>query len=302
MSVPSEDVADPRVTSRVRDLAALGALVADGDTVALGGGWSANHPMAAVRQLIRAGRRDLHAIAMVGSVDIDLLAGAGVLGHVSFSMVTLEAFGLAPSFRAGIESGAMGFTEYTGAGLVLGLEAQGRGVPFIPYRGPLEAELPKRYPDAYQVIECPFTGERLTATRAIRPDVAIVHATRCDAEGNAQWEGTSGCDVEMAKAAGRVIVTCEEIVPRDRILANPHATKLPGFYVDAVIEAPFGAHPCSHAPLYGVDAWEIREHARADIGVRVSQLRGESEEEYRARVLGPDRAPVLQALAQGDDT
>jgi acyl CoA:acetate/3-ketoacid CoA transferase alpha subunit len=288
------------------ELEALPELVGDGDAVAFGGGWFANHPMAAVRELIRAGRRDLHAMTVVGSVDIDLLTGAGVLGHLTFSMVTLEAFGLAPNVRRGIEGGSLAFTELTGLGLLIGLEAQGRGVPFLPYRGPFGSDLPGRYPDVYATVDCPFTGEELTAVRAITPDVAIVHALRADAEGNAQWDGTSGPDVEMAKAAARVIVTCEEVVPRDTIVESAHMTKLPGFYVDAVIAAPFGAHPTSHIPAYGMDAWELMEYAIAAAGEGyegyVKRLRRESEDEYRHRVLGNRRGDVLRALVGQAET
>jgi glutaconate CoA-transferase, subunit A len=282
------------------ELEALPELVADGASVAFGGGWFANHPMAAVRELIRAGRRDLRAMTVVGSVDIDLLVGAGVLGHLTFSMVTLEAFGLAPNVRRAIEGGTLPFAELTGLGLLVGLEAQGRGVPFLPYRGPFGSDLPARYPEVYSSVDCPFTGEQLTAVRAIAPDVAIVHAFRADAEGNAQWDGTSGPDVEMAKAAKRVIVTCEEIVPRSTIVASAHMTKLPGYYVDAVIEAPFGAHPTSHVPSYVLDAWQLMEYATAAAGdgyaAYLDQLRGETEEGYRARVLGDGRDAVLRAL------
>ena len=284
---------------KVVPLEAIGELVHDGDSVAFGGGWFANHPMAAVRELIRAGRKDIHAITVVGSVDMDLLAAAGVLGHLSFSMVTLEAFGLAPNVRRGIESGKLPFTEYTGLGLLIGLEAQGRGVPYLPYRGPFGSDLPGRYPEVYATTTCPFTGEELTAVRAIQPDVAIVHALRADAEGNAQWDGTSGPDVEMAKAARRVIVTCEEIVDRSVIVKNAHMTKLPGYYVEAVIEAPFGAHPTSHIPRYAMDAWEIMEYASAAAAPSfpdyVDRIRSESEADYRTRVL-KDRDSVLRAL------
>jgi len=289
------------MAGKVAPLEAVGDLVADGDVVALGGAWFANHPMAAVRQLLRSGRRDLHAMTVVGSIDVDLLAGAGSLAHLSFSMVTLEAFGLAPNMRRGIEGGTLGFTEYTGLGLLIGLEAQGRGVPYLPYRGPFGSDIPARYPDIYSSVRCPFSGEELTAVRAIAPDVAIVHATRCDAEGNAQWDGTSGPDVEMAKAARRVIVTCEEVVSREEIVARAHHTKVPGYYVTAVVEAPFGAHPTSHVPLYPQDAWELMDYAAAAGGdglrAYVDRLRAEDEPGYRARVLGGDRARVLRALA-----
>jgi acyl CoA:acetate/3-ketoacid CoA transferase alpha subunit len=294
------------MTSKVRPLEDLGDLVPDGASVALGGGWYCNHPMAAVRQLIRAGRRDLDAITIVGSLDIDLLIAAGVLGHLSFSMVTLEAFGLAPNMRKAIEGGDLGFTEYTGLGLLIGLEAQGRGVPYLPYRGPFGSDIPARYPDVYATTTCPFTGEELTAVRAIQPDVAIVHALRADEEGNAQWDGTSAADVEMAKAARTVIVTCEEVVPRDVIAVNPHMTKVPGYYVDAVIEAPFGAHPTSHVPAYAFDAWQVMDYASIaggdGIGDYVERIASETEQQYRERVLNGGRDKVLRALVDQAET
>lgn len=292
-------------SGKIVPLESLGDLVCDGDTVAFGGGWFANHPMAAARQLVRAGRTGIHAITVVGSIDMDLMAAAGVLGHLSFSMVTLEAFGLAPNVRKGIESGRLPFTEYTGLGLLIGLEAQGRGVPFLPYRGPFGSDIPGRYPDIYSTTTCPFTGEELTAVRALQPDVAIVHALRADAEGNAQWNNTSGPDIEMAKAAKKVIVTCEEVVGRDVIVANSHMTKVPGYYVDAVIEAPFGAHPTSHVPRYAMDAWELMDYAGVagsdDIAVYVDRIRNESEPGYRDRVLS-GRDKVLAALVDVAET
>lgn len=290
-----------RTPNKVVPLEALGGLVEDGDSVAFGGGWFANHPMAAVRELIRAGRKNINAITVVGSVDMDLMAAAGTLGHLSFAMVTLEAFGLAPNVRKGVESGGLPFTEYTGLGLLIGLEAQGRGMPFLPYRGPFGSDLPAKYPEIYSTTTCPFTGEELTAVRAIQPDVAIVHALRADAEGNAQWDGTSGPDVEMAKAARRVVVTCEEVVEREVIVANAHMTKLPGYYVEAVIEAPFGAHPTSHVPRYALDAWELMDYAAAaagdDFSAYVDQIRNETEDDYRTRVL-KGRDKVLAALVE----
>lgn len=286
--------------TKVAALEDLSEHIVDGDSVALGGAWFANHPMGAVRQLIRDERKDLHVMTVVGSVDVDLLIGSGAVGHLSFSMVTLEAFGLAPNVRRAIEGGTLGFTEYTGLGILIGLEAQGRGVPFLAYRGPFGSDIPALYPDIYTTIECPFTGEELTAVRSLEPDVAIVHALRCDEEGNSQWDGTSAADVDMAKAAKRVIVTCEEIVSRDTIVANAHMTKLPGYYVDAVIQVPFGAHPTSHVPAYGLDAWQVMDYAAAAGGdgfeSYVNQLRTESEDGYRSRVLAGDRGAVLRAL------
>jgi glutaconate CoA-transferase subunit A len=110
-------------------------------------------------------------------------------------------------------------------------------------------------------------------------------------------------DPEISRAARRVVVTAEEIVSQDLIEANPHMTKIPGFLVDAVIEAPFGAHPLTHVPCYGLDAWELRDYAAAANDptawpAYLERLRTETEEEYRARVLPPDRARVVRNLAR----
>lgn len=275
-----------------------------GATVALGGGWFANHPMAAVRQLIRAGRDDLHAISLLGSVDVDLLVGAGALRHLTFSMVTLEAFGLAPNFRRAVQDGKLPITEITALSLQIAIEAAAHSVPFLPLRGPVGSDLVDRHPDVYGTASSSFGDEDVPVVRAIRPDVALIHATRCDVLGNAQYEGTFAMDPELARAADRVIVTCEEIVPTGEIAADAHLTRIPGLLVDAVVEAPFGAHPCSHVPRYAQDAWKLLDYQKAAIAggeafaALLDRVRGEDEAAYRERMLGDDRGRVLEALVR----
>lgn len=276
------------------------------DLVAFGGAWFANHPMAAVRELIRQGCSGIHAMTLLGSIDIDLLIGAGVADRVTFSMVTLEAFGLAPCFRRSVERQTIQIREVTALALETMVDAAGRNVPFLPMPGPTGSDLVPRHPDLYGWLTSPFDGQRTMVVKALHPDVAIVHALRADAEGNAHLDGTFGMDVELAKAATRVVVTCEEIVGRAEIVRQPYMTQIPGFLVDAVIETPFGAHPTSHVPRYAIDAWEIMSYARAaastegpnELSSYLDQLRTESEDGYRARVLPANRANVLHALGE----
>jgi glutaconate CoA-transferase subunit A len=285
-------------------LSELPGLVPQGATVAIGGGWFANHPMAAVRELVRAERDDLHAMALLGSVDIDLLIGAGALRHLTFGMVTLEAMGLSMNLRRAVQSGRLPITELPALSMQVGVEAAGRSVPWLPLRGPTGSDLVARHPEFFSTVRSPWDGEETMVVRAIAPDVAIVHATRCDARGNAQFEATSSQDPELAKASGTVIVTCEEIVSSEEIAERSHMTQIPGFLVDAVVHAPFGAHPCSHVPRYAPDAWKILDHQRAAtdgedaFAAYVEQIRGETEDEYLERVLEGDRGPVLEALAE----
>lgn len=283
-------------------LAELPGLVPPDASVAFGGGWFANHPMAAVRELVRSRRTDVDAIALLGSVDVDLMIGAGVLRSLTFSMVTLEAMGLAQNMRRAVQAGTLPITEISALSLQVAIEAAAQEVPFLPLRGPIGSDLVRRHPEVYGTATSSF-GDEVMVVKAVKPDVAIVHALRCDQLGNAQFDGTFAQDPELAMAADVVIVTCEEVVTSAEIAANAHMTKIPGFLVTAVVEAPFGAHPCSHVPRYAQDAWEILAYQKVALAGGdafddyVDRLRGETEDSYRERVLGGGRDLVLAELA-----
>jgi glutaconate CoA-transferase subunit A len=66
---------------------------------------------------------------------------------------------------------------------------------------------------------------------------------RADREGNSHVWGNFGVMREAAFAAGRVILTCEEIVDHEVIRSDPNRTVIPGFIVSSVVHEPFGAHP-----------------------------------------------------------
>ena len=92
-------------------------------------------------------------------------------------------------------------------------------------------------------VRCPFTNETLLAVRAIQPDIAILHVQRADRQGNAHVWGNFGVTREAALAARKVILTCEELVEHNVIVADPNRTIVPGFVVSSVVHVPFGSHP-----------------------------------------------------------
>ncbi len=77
----------------------------------------------------------------------------------------------------------------------------------------------------------------------LNPDVAVVHAQRADAGGNAHLWGILGEQKDAAFAAKRLILTVEEIVPEEVIRSDPNRTLLPDFLVSAVVEEPWASHP-----------------------------------------------------------
>src|SRR3990172_7115986 len=210
--------------AKLGSLTDIRELVRPGATVALGGVWLSNHPMAAVREIIRGGIRDLEAMTVVGSIDIDLLIGAGCVRKLVFSFVSLEAFGLPPNFRRAIERSEIEYREVSGLALLLTLEATGRGLSFLPYDGPFGSDYFRIQPDFYRFITCPFTGRELVAVPALSPDVAIIHAQAADPDGNVWSVGTSGGDVEMAKAAKTTIVTVERLISAEELRREPWKT------------------------------------------------------------------------------
>ncbi|TAK32955.1 MAG: CoA transferase subunit A [Chloroflexota bacterium] len=286
---------------KVGQLSDIGQFIKPGSSVAIGGAWLCNHPMAIVREIIRQQIKDLTVMTIVGSIDIDLLLGAGLVKELYFSFVSLEAFGLAPNFRRAIEGQQIAFQEISGLAMILGFEATGRGVSFLPYGGPVGSDYLKMRPDFYKMIKCPFTGQDLVAVPALKPDVAIIHAQKADLEGNIQIEGTSGSDVDLAKAADKVIVTVEQIVSSEQIRAEAAKTKIPRFYVDLVIHAPLGAHPTSCVPEYVMDAWHVMEYMKLAQKPESFQqyvqryITGSSEEEY-LELLGAEKRSKLKKL------
>ena len=246
---------------KVKELKEAIGLIKEGDKVALGGVGRNRAPMAAVREIIRQGIGGLHLIGREKGMDFDLLIGAGLVKRVSAAYVGLEEFGLAPHFRRAVEAGKLEMDEHTCGSVITALRAGAMGVPFLPMKGVIGSDLMKIHQD-FKVIECPFSGERLLAVQALVPDVAIVHAQRGDPYGNVQLKGSRFEDIIMIKGAKRRVVTVEEIVPHEEILASPEETTIPYFLVDAIVEVPRGAHPTSCYLYYGSDRGHIGEYLK----------------------------------------
>jgi 3-oxoacid CoA-transferase subunit A/glutaconate CoA-transferase subunit A len=54
-------------------------------------------------------------------------------------------------------------------------------------------------------------------------------------------------------------MTTEDIVPEDEIRETPWRTVIPFYHVDAVVEVPYGCHPCQMPRRYYFDEDHIRE-------------------------------------------
>ncbi len=241
-------------------------LVPDGATVALGGSLFRRHPMAAVFELVRQGRRDLALLGWNNTIDMDVLIGAGLVREVHTSYVGMGGFGLARNFRRAAEAGRLRVYEHSETSALDSFRAGSMGLDFFPSKSPLGTDILGTNPDVTEIAS-PFTGEPYAALRAFRPDVAIVHMHMADEQGNVQLDPRRATDNEadlfIAKSAKTVIVTVEQLVSREQILGNPAQTVLPRLFVSAVVEAPFGAHPTSCDCRYDADLEFLAEYHAA---------------------------------------
>ncbi len=243
---------------------AIARHIRDGMTLAMGTGLESAIPFAAGHEIIRQGRRDLTLAGPISDILFDQLIGAGCARRVVAAWVGNVGAGLAHNFRRAVEEGiprALSVEDHSNLTVALALEAGARGVPYLPTRTALGTDIARDHPRLRE-ITCPFTGDRLLAVRALRPDVTILHVQRCDLDGNAHLWGNLGVSLEAARAADTVILTCEEIVESGVIRSDPNRTLIPGFLVHAVAAVPSGSHP---SPIQGYlnrdDAFYEEYHA-----------------------------------------
>jgi glutaconate CoA-transferase, subunit A len=226
---------------------AIELAVNDGDTVAMEG-FTHLIPHAAGHEVIRQRRRRLILVRMTPDIIYDQMIGAGCASKLVFSWGGNPGAGSLHRFRDAIENGwpvPLETEEHSHAGMVNRYVAGASGIPFAVLRGYAGTGL-EELPGldgtpAIRHVTCPFTGEKLAAVAALRPDVAVIHAQRADRAGNVQLWGITGVQKEAVFASQRSVVTVEEIV--DDLTPQPGAIVLPSWTVGYVAAAPGGAHP-----------------------------------------------------------
>ena len=257
------------MSSKVASLSEAIALIPDGSTVALGGHTLRRHPMAAVAEIVRQRKRDLHLLGWNSGIDFDLLVGAGCARIVETSFVGISGFGLARNYRRAAEAGAVEIRELSEISGLDMFRAGAMGVPFIASSVLAGSDIPGTNPRIAAVLS-PFSGRSYTAVEAAQPDVAIIHAHTADLHGNVQFDAAhwpdGDADVFIGWAGKTTIVTVEQLVSDEAVRARPDYTILPRDVVTCVVEAPYGAYPCACDSRYTYDLAHIADYYAASAG------------------------------------
>jgi glutaconate CoA-transferase subunit A len=248
---------------------AVRRLVRDGDYLATGGFGADRIPTAVVHEILRQNPQGLGFAGHTATHDFQLLCAGNLTGRgqmidridVAY-IIGLEARGLSAHARRVIESGQIACTEWTNYILAVRFKAAAMGVPFLPARSMLGTDTFRH--SAAKEIACPFTGEHLLAVPALYPDVAAIHVHEADRYGNCRFRGTSVADFDLARAAKKLIITCERLIPNDEIRQDPTRTVIPFYCVDAVCEVPFGSYPGNMPYEYFSDEEHLKKWLQAE--------------------------------------
>lgn len=233
---------------------AIKTYVPDGSMVSFSGMGGAQC-VAHTYEIIRQGIKNLTFVGDSPCECGDMLFGAGAIKKAELAWCSYAVAGLGYNFRRAIEEKVpheIELVEYSNYTMGLRFLAGAMNVPYIPTKSLLGSDLLK-YNKRIKVEEDPYSGEKVALIPAVNPDVAIVHVSRADKRGNSQMFGFSSNAENLARAAKRTIITCEEIVTTEEIKRHPNLTIIPEYAVDAVVEVPFACHPWNFPYEYAYD-------------------------------------------------
>lgn len=214
-------------------------------------------------EIIRQGLRDLHVICGSGGLLMDQLIGAGAVRAVTFAHCW-NPVGPNPAHNlrraAETPTPAIEIRELSFGMLTAAFQAAATGVPFqavaVSDRTGYVNDGWTR--GALSRVSTEF-GEAFVV-RAIRPDVAFLHADLADANGNAWLTEPHGEHLFAAQAATRTVVVAEQLLPRGE--RPPQPATLAGVHVTAVVVAPGAAAPDGTPDRYPRDIAAYARYAQ----------------------------------------
>jgi glutaconate CoA-transferase subunit A len=247
---------------KLTSLEDVAARVSDGDVVAVGGILFSRTPMALVHAILRDRRTGLTLVRNLMCQEGEFMMAVGAVERVVTAWFGIGLpWGVSKIMREHVEGGTVVYEEWSHLALGLRFRAAAMGLPFLPALTMLGSDLAGIGP--MKTVVDPYTGTTLAAIPALYPDVALLHVHRADRFGNCQIDGYPHMDTDIARAAATVLVTAEELIPDDEVRRHPDRTVIPGFLVDAVALAPWGAFPHECYGLYEADFEHFDEYTRA---------------------------------------
>jgi len=294
--------------------------VRDGSHISIGGFTVSRNPMAAVYEIIRQKVRNLHLYVHSNGQGADELIGAGCIEKIEIAYGGNGKFAATGiRFRKAVQEGTIKIEDYSNYQMTLRFLAGSMGLPFLPTRSSLGTDIinkwgfsremrlndPKIPNEKLVTLDNPFGDwldtERVVLVPAINTDVTIIHVQKADRQGTGRIMGLTFADVEQAKSAKRLIMTCEELVETDDLRSTPDQNQIPFINVDAVVHVPSGAYPTACYKYYDYDPVYLNDYARAAHDERLfkeyldAYVYGVNGQEELIALVGEERIKAIKA-------
>ncbi len=248
---------------------AVSKFVKSGDHIVIGGFTTNRKPYALVYEILRQGLKDFVGEGGPAGGDWDMLIGADrVKAYINCYTANSGVTNVSRRFREYYEKGKLHMEDYSQDVIMLMLHAASLGLPYLPVRLMMGTDLVNKWGiskevrqtidklpnDKFVYVDNPFNpGEKVVAVPVPKIDVAVIHVQKASPDGTCSIIGDEFHDVDIAIAAKHCIVTCEELVSNEEIRLDPTKNSIPCFCVDAVVHAPYGAHPSQCYGYYDYD-------------------------------------------------
>jgi len=294
---------------------AIGRFLHDGDCLAIGGFVTNRRPYALVREVVRQSRESLYLEGGPSGGDVDMLIGAGCISVMIASYAANSGFTqVCRRFRHAIETGAILFDDYSLDVQTIAYHGAALGLPYMPVKNMLGSDLinfwgiseeerkkhPKLPSKKFVIGEDPFhPGNELCLVPTPEIDTALIHVQTAGPDGTFRIDGPEFQDLDLAVAAKHTIVSCEELISDEEMRKYPHLNTCTGLCVDAVVIAPYGAHPAQCFGRYDYDSAFLIEYDKAsrtlydfDLFIEKYVKSHKTHEDY-LNFIGSDRLHAL---------
>ena len=178
----------------------LAQQVPSGIRIGIGGVHLARLPIALIDKVLNLGRKDFTYISWGGGLPLELFLEADALKKLVFCFSSLDILGLAPRFRAALETNRVEVEEWTALAMIQGLHAAFFNLPEVPFQVPAGSDL-MNTGNFWKKTVSPFTGEPIALARRLDVDTVLFHAQRADRQGNIEIQGARGLDLSLLGAS-----------------------------------------------------------------------------------------------------
>lgn len=253
-------------------------MIHDGDMLTFSGFTIWRRPMAAIYEIIRQKKRDLHLVEVNGGTHSDLLIGAGCVKIWESCWIGHELYGkIGANLARKAEAGEVVIEDYSHVQILARLVAGSMGLPYLPTYASLGTDMLNPEYDhlgkmglrdgshekipklKYKIVDDPFYDSQLLHVPACNPDWCIAHVQMVGEEGTVRIEGQDYSDSEAIKASDNVIIIAEQVVTEEYIRQEPTRNLVAGHQVNYIVELPWAGHPTGCYGQYETDGDFIRD-------------------------------------------